>query len=131
MGLIIDICNNVEQYEESVVAGFNLKKTLYIGASVLVGAVCMATFMFVFHINIIVSVYLMMPCVAPIIFKGFYREGKGSLIKDLLSMGKKSKPLVYCSTEMAPAGTVLQEKKEVIHGQKKMFRTGKTTNKRE
>lgn len=128
MGLVIDICNDVEQYEESVVAGFNLKKTLYIGAAVLSGAVCMAIFIFVFHINIVISAYLMMPFVAPIILKGFYREGKGSFIKDLLNMRRKSKPLVYCSTEMVQAVSIQQEKKDSTHGKKKVLRTRKITS---
>lgn len=129
MGLTIDICNDVEQYEESVVAGFNLKKTLYIGAAVVVGAAGMALFYFVFHINILISVYMIMPLVAPIIIKGFYREGKGSLLKDLLSMGKKSKPLVFRSTEIAPVEIIQSEKRERTDGKKKGFITGKTADK--
>ena len=129
MGLTVDICNDVEQYEESVVAGFNLKKTLYIGAAVLVGAACIAFFYFVLHINILLSVYLMMPFVAPIVIKGFYRDGKGSFLKDILGMRKKSKPLVYHSTEIAPA-VIQSEKKDIRDGQKEKFRAGKITFKR-
>ena len=124
MGLTIDICNNVEQYEESVVAGFNLKKTLYIGASVLVGAACIAVFYFVFHINILISVYMMMPFVAPIVIKGFYRDGKGSLLKELLNLRSKSKPLVFRSTEVAPVNVMDSDKKDKVNG-KKIFRAGK------
>ncbi|MBP3609468.1 MAG: PrgI family protein [Lachnospiraceae bacterium] len=129
MGLTIDICNDVEQYEESVVAGFNLKKTLCIGAAVIVGAAGMALFHFAFHINILVSVYMMMPLVAPIIIKGFYREGKGSLLKDILGMGKKSKPLVFRSTETAPVETVQDEKKERSGWEKVRIRIMKNNRK--
>lgn len=131
MGLTIDICNNIEQYEENVVAGFNLKKTLYIGAAVLVGAACMAVFYFIFHINILISVYLMMPFVAPIIIKGFYREGKGSFIHDFFGWRKKSIPLVYRSTETAPVMSIQSVKKDAADEQKKKFRTGKTAFKRQ
>lgn len=116
MGLIINMCNDVEKYEESVMGGFNLKKTLYILSAVLVGAAVMAVLYFVLHVNIILSAYLMILFIVPIILKGFYGQGRGSFIQNIKGFFVKKKPLMYCSTETIFAKTV--EQKEIQGGKK-------------
>ena len=98
MGLTIELCNDIEKYEENVVGGFNIRKTLTIFVAVLIGAGTMAFSYFVLHLPIIVSVYVMIPVLIPVVFKGFYGK-KSSFIKMLKQMYTKKKPLVYRSTE--------------------------------
>lgn len=98
MGLTIELCNDIEKYEENVVGGFNIRKTLTIFISVLIGARTMAFSYFVLQLPIIVSVYVMIPVLIPVVFKGFYGK-QSSLIKMFKQMYTKKKPLVYRSTE--------------------------------
>ena len=116
MGLIINMCNDVEKYEENVMGGFNLKKTFYILLAVLVGAVVMAFLYFVLHVNIILCVYLMMLFIVPIILKGFYGQVQGSFIQNIKGLFVKKRPLMYCSTETVFAKIV--EQKEMQGGKK-------------
>ena len=98
MGLTIELCNDIGKYEENVIGGFNIRKTLTILVAVLIGAGTMAFSYFVLHLPIIVSVYIMIPVLIPVVFKGFYGK-KSSLLKILKQMYTKKKPLVYRSTE--------------------------------
>ena len=96
MGLTIELCNDIEKYEENVVGGFNIRKTLTIFIAVLIGAATMAFSYFVLHLPIIVSVYVMIPVLIPVVFKGFYGK-QSSLLKTFKQMYAKKKPLVYRS----------------------------------
>lgn len=123
MGLTVNLCNDVEKYEESVFGGFSVKKVLYILAAVLAGGATMAFSYFVVHVPIIVSVYLMVPVVIPIIMKGFYGTGRGSWLNILLTSMKKGAPLVYQSTEAADMTVVEDENGKKKRSEKQIIRT--------
>lgn len=118
MGLTVSMCNDVEKYEESVFGGFSVKKLFFLLLAALVGAAVMAFFTFVLHVHIMVSVFLMMPVVVPIIMRGFYGGGSVSLVHGILAALRKKKPLTYQSTE-ARRGVAMPEKKDGKHGEKR------------
>ena len=122
MGLTINMCNDVEKYEEAVMGGFNLRKTLYVILGVIAGGVTMAVSYFLLHIPILASVFIMIPVVIMVVSRGFFEGGSGSLIKEILSMRKKRKPLTYRSTEVAmtPAVTVRKEEDGKEKGRRKL-----------
>lgn len=101
MGLTIDMCNDIEKYEESVLIGMNAKKTLYFIAAAVVGIGAMFLFYKVFHWNLIISAYAMMPFSGIIILSGFSSQNGLTLGQTVLRRLKKTnyKPLTYCSTE--------------------------------
>lgn len=112
MGLTINMCNDVEKYEEAVMGGFTLKKTLYVILDVIAGGGTMAISYFLLNIPILASVFIMIPVVILVVSKGFFEGGSGSLIKEILLMKKKRKPLTYQSTEVAMASAVTVRKEE-------------------
>lgn len=101
MGMTIEMCNDIENYEENVIAGFNARKTIYLILAVLVGAGAMAFFYFVCKMNLNLAVYPMAIVVAPIILIGFYtKDGMtfGQYLKKSFSK-QAFKPIPYQSTE--------------------------------
>lgn len=117
MGLTINMCNDVEKYEESVFGNFSAKKLLFLLLAALAGAAAMTFFTFVLHVHIMASVFLMVPVVVPIIMRGFYGGGSASLVHGILWVLKKKKPLTYQSTE-ARRGAAMPEKKDGKNGKK-------------
>lgn len=117
MGLTINMCNDVEKYEESVFGNFSAKKLLFLLLAALAGAAAMAFFTFVLHVHIMVSVFLMVPVVVPIIMRGFYGGGSASLVHGILAALKKKKPLTYQSTEVRRE-MPMPEKRDGRNGEK-------------
>lgn len=118
MGLTVSMCHDIEKYEESEVGGFGIRKFFYIVLGVAAGAATMAFLYFVLHVHILVAVYLMVPVVVLVISKGFYGKGRVSLVKGILMMFHKPKPLTYQSTETSSV-RVSTDKKEGMDGKEK------------
>ena len=56
---------------------------------------------------------------APIAMKGLNKDKKGSILKDIFGMGKKTKPLVYQSTEVASSMNQYENKEQTNEKRKK------------
>ena len=81
--LNVQVSKNVEDYQESVVAGLNFEKTLYSVAALVVGGVLMTFITLVFNIDINIAFWIAMPFMAFIIFLGFYSKD-GLTFKQIL-----------------------------------------------
>ena len=79
----------------------------------------MAFCYFVLHIHILAAAYIMMPIMAPIAMKGLNKDKKGSLLKDILGIGNKTKPLIFQSTEEAPYMNQYENKEQTNEKRKK------------
>lgn len=103
MSMLIDSCNDIQKYEESVVAGLNWKKTVYAGIAVVVGGVLALLLVVFFHIPIIFGVYGATPLSGLIIVIGFY-EKDGMTFMQIMKKKlcrSQSGPVLYSSTETA------------------------------
>lgn len=101
MGLTIDMCRDIEKYEEGVVMGLNAKKSICVIIAAFVGAGMVALFYKVLGWNLIVSVYAMIPFCGVVILSGFYTSNGltfGQMIRRKLKRANE-KPLLYKSTE--------------------------------
>lgn len=101
MGLSVDMCHDVEKYEESIAMGLNAKKFLYFAVAAVAGGLSVLLFYKVFKWHIMASVYGMMPISGVIVMTGFYTSNGMTFGQILKRRFKKtnSKPLVYKSTE--------------------------------
>lgn len=120
MSVRIDVCKDIEKYQESLFAGFNLKQTLVIGAALAVGASTAAVCIFILNIPAIISGYLMLPVCIPIILIGFSnKDGMGYLERRRRKRSLKKMNLYNISTEsygvlgMFEEEQVKEEKKAV------------------
>lgn len=112
--LSVDVNQNIEKYQESVVAGMNFRETITAIIAVFVGTSIILLCVFLFKIPLIFSVYLSFPFMVPVVLTGFgkkngmsyfYRFKQAYLIKDkshsfnslpsknVLSFEKSSNPL--------------------------------------
>lgn len=101
MGLTIDMCRDVENYEEGVVMGLNAKKSICVIIAAFTGAGIVALFYKVFKWSLLVSVYAMIPFCGVIILSGFYTSNGLTFWQMIRRKLKKvnEKPLFYKSTE--------------------------------
>lgn len=101
MGLTIDMCRDVEKYEEGVVMGLNAKKSICVIIAALTGAGIVALFHKVFGWSLVVSVYAMVPFCGVIILSGFYTSNGLTFWQMIRRKLKRAneKPLFYKSTE--------------------------------
>lgn len=108
--LSININQDVEQYKETVAAGMDAKQTLTLIGATAVGAVQMLLFYGVLHLPAILSVYLSIPLVIPVIMKGFGNKN-GLTVKERLqyALKKDHRPLCYVSLEGELHGTIEKE----------------------
>lgn len=101
MALSIDTCHDIEKYEESVVAGLNAKKTIYVIIALACGGVISLLLAYLAHWHMIFCVYGATPITGIIIMLGFYeKDGMDfiGLIKNKLQRNQ-NKPICYMSTE--------------------------------
>lgn len=96
--LSVNINRDVEQYQESVMAGMNAKQTIAVLAAVLVGAGVVCFSYFVIRVPIEIAVYLALPFCAPIILSVFGKDGDITIWEKMKGVGKKQ--FFYGSTEI-------------------------------
>lgn len=108
--LSININQDVEQYRETVAAGMDAKQTLTVIGATAVGAVQMLLFYGILHLPAILSVYLSIPLVIPVIMKGFGNKD-GLTVKERLQyvLKKDYRPLGYVSLEGKIHGNIEKE----------------------
>lgn len=96
--LSVNINRDVEQYQESVMAGMNAKQTIAILAALLIGAGAVCFGYFFLGIPIEMAVYLAVPFSAPIILSVFGKDGDITIWEKIRGAGKKQ--FFYGSTEI-------------------------------
>jgi hypothetical protein len=101
MALSVDTCNDIEKYEESVVAGLNAKKTAYTAVAILVGGVFGLLVYYFFHLPMILCVYAATPATGIVIMLGFYERDGMTLLQLMKNKKRKNqnKPICFVSTE--------------------------------
>lgn len=108
-------CNkNIEDYKSDVVAGFDLKETLSIGAGIVIGVIVIFVMYKLVHVPLIFCPYIAIPfVVVPIIGKFYRKNGMGFLenrkkIKELNS----AKVLLYKTENAASYSRYLEATKQ-------------------
>lgn len=101
MALSIDTCNDIEKYEESVVAGLNAQKSICAVIAVACGGVFGLLLGFIAHLPMMVCVYGATPITCVIIVVGFYEKDGMNFIQAAKNKRRKNqnKPICYISTE--------------------------------
>ena len=101
MALSIDTCNDIEKYEESVVAGLNAKKTICVAIALVCGGITSLMLYYLLHWQMIFCVYGATPITGVVIMFGFYEKDGMDFIGMLKNRLQKNqnKPICYISTE--------------------------------
>lgn len=99
--LSIDTNSDIDDYKESIVAGLNLKETLWAGLGVVSAAAAILVLTMLIHIPLTLSIYIASPVAVPFILTGFFqKDGMGFWQRFWRKRNRKlSKPLSYVSTE--------------------------------
>ena len=99
--LSIDTNSDIDDYKESIIAGLNLKETLWAGLGVVSAAVAILILTMIIHIPLTLSIYIASPVAVPFILTGFFqRDGMSFWQRFRRKRNKKlSRPLSYVSTE--------------------------------
>lgn len=99
--LSIDTNSDIDEYKESIVAGLNLKETLWAGLGVVSAAAAILVLTMLIHIPLTLSIYIAGPVAVPFILTGFFqKDGMGFWQRFWRKRNRKlSKPLSYVSTE--------------------------------
>lgn len=99
--LFIDTNSDIDDYKESIVAGLNLKETLWAGLGVVSAAAAILVLTMLIHIPLTLSIYIASPVAVPFILTGFFqKDGMGFWQRFWRKRNRKlSKPLSYVSTE--------------------------------
>ena len=93
MSVSIEVCKDVEQFQESVVAGMDARHTVFALAGIAAGSVAGLVSHLLFHMNYIVTMYVVMFAAVPVIFIGFLdKDGMGIVerIKKSRALDRKS-----------------------------------------
>lgn len=101
MALSIDPCHDVEKFQESVIAGLNAKKTIYLVIALLCGGTIALVFMLLVNMHPLISVYAAAPASFFVLAMGLY-EKDGMNMFQLIKKGRsknQNKPIGYVSTE--------------------------------
>ena len=101
MALSIDTCNDIEKYEEAVVAGLNAKKTICVTIALICGGISSLILYYLLHWQMIFCVYGATPITCVVIMFGFYEKDGMNFIGMLKNRLQKNqnKPICYISTE--------------------------------
>ena len=122
--LIIEINQDIERYQETVLLGLTAKQLLFSAASVAAGGgIVLVLYPF---IGLTASVYLIIPVVTPIALGGFYSYHGMSFypcMRRKLRMLFANRPLVYVSTER-------EEELYLLSGKEKRNRKQKENSKK-
>ena len=101
MSVSIEVCKDVEQFQESVVAGMDAKHTLFAAAGIAIGSITGGISHLLLHLNRLVTMYLVMFTAIPVIFIGFL-DKDGMNILERIKKGRAVRrmgTLYYVSTE--------------------------------
>lgn len=116
--LTVNFSKNIEKYQENVIGGFNLEKSIYIGISVIVGLICMAIYILLFKIDIIISVWLSMPFLLIVILFGFYKKDGLTFSQMIyrIRYSNNKKPNIMSATDnFATYQKLLLKEKELVN----------------
>lgn len=99
--LSIDTNSDIDDYKESIIAGLNLKETLWAGLGVLSSVVTILVLTMLIHIPLTLSIYIASPVAVPFILTGFFqKDGMNFWQRFRRKRNRKlSRPLSYVSTE--------------------------------
>lgn len=90
MSVSVEVCKDIEQFQETVVAGMDAKHTLFAIAGLLVGCITGGVCHFLLHAGNAITMYAVMLTAIPIIFIGFLdKDGMG--IMERLRRGRRLK----------------------------------------
>ena len=68
MSVSVEVCKDIEQFQETVVAGMDAKHTLFAIAGLLVGSITGGACHFLLHAGNVITMYAVMLTAIPIIF---------------------------------------------------------------
>ncbi len=99
--LSIDTNSDIDDYKESIIAGLNLKETLWAGLGIVSAAAAVLVLTMFIHIPLTLSIYIASPVAAPFILTGFFQKDGMSFWQRFRRKRnrKLSRPLSYVSTE--------------------------------
>ena len=99
--LSIDTNSDIDDYKESIIAGLNLKETLWAGLGVVSAAAAILILTMLIHIPLTLSIYIASPVAVPFILTGFFQKDGMSFWQRFRRRRNKklSRPLSYVSTE--------------------------------
>lgn len=100
--MIIEINEDIEKYEETVVMGLTAQQTLFSTLALLTGAGIILILYFYAGMGIMASCYISIPFIIPIALMGFYKYNGMNFFQffsRFLKSFNMSKPLLYKSTE--------------------------------
>lgn len=120
--LSININKDVEQYQESVLAGFNASQIIYLGLGGLAFGGSFALLHYTLSIPMMLCVYIsIVPC-APFILMGFGAKNGMSFFERMKKMlGRKKEPLWFLSTELGSAYLRAESKMQNEKNEKREF----------
>lgn len=113
--LSIDTNSDIDDYKESIVAGLNLKETLWAGLGILSAASVILILTMLIHIPLTFSIYIGSPAAVPFILTGFFQKDGMSFWQRFRRKRNKrlSRPLSYISTECKSSYQTEQRRMEV------------------
>lgn len=99
--LQINVNRNIDDYKESVIAGFSARETLFIGVGLMASVSCMLILTLFLHIPLVMAMYGSLPACIPFVLTGFFSKDGMSYWqrKKLQKIRKQMQPLSYVSTE--------------------------------
>lgn len=124
--LSININKDVEQYQESVLAGFNASQfiTIVLGMGVFGGA--FALLHYIAHVPVMACVYVSLIPAVPIILLGFGSKNGMSFFERLKrTLNRKKVPLFYEATESAAYYRLLEGNRTDEREEKQEFEKAK------
>lgn len=101
MALSIDPCHDVEKFEESVIAGLNAKKTVYLAIALACGGTVALILILVAKLPMLLGVYGAAPVSFVIMILGLYEKDGMNMFQLMKNRKSKNqnKPISYSSTE--------------------------------
>lgn len=124
--LSININKDVEQYQESVLAGFNASQFIAIVLGIGVFAGTFALLHYVVHIPMMVCIYVALVPAIPVVLIGFgSKNGMSFFERVKRTLNRKKVPLFYEATESAVAYRVLERSKRDEKEEKVEFENAK------
>lgn len=110
--MIIEMNEDIEKYEETVMMGLTAQQTIFSGLAVGAGAGIVCLLYFKAGMSMMLSCYAAIPVVMPIALMGFYQYNGMNFFQFFFRFIKSfgmSRPLLYRSTESMKAYQTLSE----------------------
>lgn len=101
MSVSVEVCKDIEQFQEIVVAGMDAKHTLFAIGGILAGSITGGICHLVLHTNHMITMYAIMFTAIPVIFLGFLdKDGMGIIERIRRSRTIRKAEILYnISTE--------------------------------